>query len=107
LQYYQTIHHHPIPTGYLSRLPSEITDFFYFDPLIGAFTLSQALPPDVDARLGRLIRDWKIGYVILHRDILEPERVEWFDDALSRKPSIHRIGEEGPLVIYQVKLNAP
>ncbi|HJW28890.1 MAG TPA: hypothetical protein VJ508_06520, partial [Saprospiraceae bacterium] len=35
LQYYEAIHQHPIPSGYLSRLPTEITDTFYFDPLIG------------------------------------------------------------------------
>jgi len=103
LQYYQTIHHRPIPTGYLSRLPGEITDFYYFDPLVGAFSLSQALPPDVDARLGKLIRDWKIGYVILHRDMLEPERVVWFGDVLNRQPALQRVGEEGPLVIYRAR----
>jgi len=103
LQYYQTIHHRPIPTGYLSRLPGEITDVFYYDPLLGAFSLSQALPPDVDARLEKLIRDLKIGYVILHRDLLEPDRVVWFGDVLDRQPMLERMGEEGPLVIYRAR----
>lgn len=104
LQYYQTIHHRPIPTGYLSRIPGEITDVFYYDPLLGAFSLSQALPSDVDARLEKLIRDWKIGYVILHRDMLELERVVWFGDVLDRQPILERVGEEGPLVIYRARM---
>lgn len=103
LQYYQTIHHHPIPTGYLSRLPNEIMDFYFFDPLVGALTLSRALPAEVDARLERLIRDWNIGYVILHRDLLEPGRVRAFGNLLDRQPALERIGEEGPLVIYRKK----
>ena len=33
---------------------------------------------EVDARLSQLIRDWKIGYVVLHRDLLEPGRIKSF-----------------------------
>ena len=56
LQYYAPIHQHPIPSGYLSRLPSEITDQFYFDPLLGALTLSHGFSPmaEVDAQLTQL-----------------------------------------------------
>jgi hypothetical protein len=28
---------------------------------------------EVDAGLERLIRDWNVGYVVLHRDLLEPD----------------------------------
>ncbi|HEY4723691.1 MAG TPA: hypothetical protein VII92_17685, partial [Anaerolineae bacterium] len=105
LQYYQPIHQRPIPTGYLSRLPSDITDYFYNDPLLGALTLSHALPSqaEVDAALGNLIRDWQIGYVILHRDMLEPGRIKSFGNLLDRQPVLERIGEEGSLVIYRAK----
>jgi hypothetical protein len=105
LQYYQPIHQHPIPSGYLSRLPNEITDYFYYDPLLGALTLSHGLPPQlqVDALLTQLIRDWHIRYVILHRDLLEPGRVKSFGDLLNRQPALEKIGEEGPLVIYRAK----
>jgi len=103
LQYYQTIHQRPISSGYLSRLPNEIMDFFFYDPLVGALTLSRALPPqaEVDAALEKLIRDWNIGYVILHRDMLEPGRVRAFGDLLDRQPTLERVNEEGPLVIYK------
>jgi hypothetical protein len=105
VQYYQPIHQRPIPSGYLSRLPSEIPNFYFFDPLIGALTLSRALPPqvEVDALLGQLIRDWNIGYVILHRDMLEPGRVKAFGNLLDRQPALERIGEEGPLLLYRTR----
>ena len=105
LQYYQTIHQRPIPSGYLSRLPNEIMDFFFYDPLVGALTLSRALPPqaEVDAALEKLIRDWNIGYVILHRDMLEPGRVKAFGHLLDRQPTLEHVGEEGPLVVYRKK----
>ena len=45
LQYYAPFHQHPIPSGYLSRLPNEVLDYFYSDPLLGALTLSHGLPP--------------------------------------------------------------
>jgi hypothetical protein len=105
LQYYAPIHQHPILSGYLSRLPGEITDYFYYDPLLGSLTLSHALPPmaEVDAELGALIRDWHIGYVILHRELLEAGRIRSFGNLLDRQPLLEKIGEDGPLVIYRTK----
>jgi hypothetical protein len=105
LQYYAPIHQHPTPTGYLSRLPSEVLDYFYSDPLLGALTLSQGLPPqaEADAQLSQLIRDWKIGYVVLHRELLEDGRKKSFGDLLNRQPLLEKVGEEGPLVIYKAR----
>jgi hypothetical protein len=105
LQYYAPVHQHPILSGYLSRLPNEVLDYFYSDPLLGALTLSHGLSPqaEVDAQLGQLIQDENIGYVVLHRDMLEPGRVKSFGDLLNRQPLLERVGEEGPLVIYRAR----
>jgi hypothetical protein len=105
LQYYAAFHQHPTPTGYLSRLPNEILNYFYSDPLLGALTLSHGLPPqaEVDAQLSQLLRDWNVGYVILHRELLEPGRIKSFGDLLNRQASLEKMGEEGPLVIYRTK----
>jgi hypothetical protein len=105
LQYYAPIHQHPISSGYLSRLPGEITDAFYFDSLLGALTLSQALPPqaDLDAQLGQVIHDWRIGYVILHTDLLEAGRVRSFQRFLDRQPALERGGDEGALIVYKAR----
>lgn len=105
LQYYAPFHQHPTPTGYLSRLPNEVLDYFYSDPLLGALTLSHGLPPqaEVDAQLSQLIRDWDLGYVILHRDLLEKGRIKSFGDLLDRQPLLEKVGEEGPLVIYKAQ----
>jgi hypothetical protein len=105
LQYYAPFHQHPTPTGYLSRLPNEVLDYFYSDPLLGALTLSHGLPPqaEVDAQLSQLIHDWKIGYVVLHRDLLEQGRIKSFGDLLNRQPLLEKAGEEGPLVIYKAR----
>ncbi len=80
-------------------------DYFYSDPLLGALTLSHGLPPqaEVDAQLSQLIRDWNIGYVILHRDLLEQGRIKSFGDLLNRQPLLEKVGEEGPLVIYKAR----
>ncbi len=106
LQYYAPLHQHPTPTGYLSRLPSEVLDYFYTDPLLGALTLSHGLPPqlEADAQLSQLIRNWNVGYVILHRDLLEPGRIKSFGDLLNRQPLLEKVGEEGPLVIYKTRV---
>ncbi|MBP7686338.1 MAG: glycosyltransferase family 39 protein [Thermoflexales bacterium] len=106
LQYYAPIHQHPIPSGYLSRLPGEITNIFYFEPLLGALTLSQSLPPqaELDSRLGQLIQDWNIGYVILHTDLLEAGRVRSFQRFLDRQPALERVGDEGALIVYKARV---
>lgn len=105
LQYYAPFHQRPTPTGYLSRLPNEVLDYFYSDPLLGALTLSHGLPPqtEVDMRLSQLIRDWNIGYVVLHTDLLEQGRIKSFGDLLNRQPLLEKMGEEGSLVIYKAR----
>ena len=105
LQYYAPVHQHPIFSGYLSRLPNEVLDYYYSDPLLGALTLSHGLPPqaEVDTQLRQLIQDENIGYVVLHRDLLEPGRVKSFGDLLNRQPLLEKVGEEGPLVIYKAR----
>jgi hypothetical protein len=105
LQAYAPVHQHPIFSGYLSRLPNEVLDHFYSDPLLGALTLSHGLPPqvEVDAQLSQLIQSENIGYVVLHRDLLEPGRVKSFGDLLNRQPLLEKVGEEGPLVIYKAR----
>jgi hypothetical protein len=105
LQYYAPVHEHPIFSGYLSRLPGEVLDHFYFDPLLGALTLSHGLPPqsEADAQLSQLIQDENIGYVVLHLDLLEPGRKKSFGDLLNRQPLLEKVGEEGPLVIYKAR----
>jgi hypothetical protein len=105
LQYYAPFHQHPTPTGYLSRLPNEVLDYFHSDSLLGALTLSHGLPPqaEVDKQLSDLIRDWNIGYVILHRELLEQGRVKSFGDLLNRQPLLEKVDEEGPLVIYRAR----
>ncbi|NTU65875.1 MAG: glycosyltransferase family 39 protein [Chloroflexi bacterium] len=105
LQYYAPFHQRPTPTGYLSRLPNEVLDYFYSDPLLGALTLSHGLPPqtEVDARLSQLIRDWNIGYVVLHTDLLEQGRIKSFGDLLNRQPLLEKMGEEGSLVIFKAR----
>ena len=75
--------------------------------VIGALTLSKSFPPQVDTKLSQLISDWHIGYVILHRDMLEPGRVKSFGDLLNRQPALEKISEEGPLVIYRARSIAP
>jgi hypothetical protein len=105
LQYYAPFHQHPTPTGYLSRLPNEVLDYFYSDPLLGALTLSHGLPSqaEVDAQLGQLIKDWNIGYVVLHTELLEKGRIKSFGDLLNRQLLLEKVGEEGPLVFYKAR----
>jgi hypothetical protein len=105
LQYYAPFHQRPTPTGYLSRLPNEVLDYFYSDPLLGALTLSRGLPPqvEVDAQLSQLIREWNIGYVVLHTELLENGRIKSFGDLLNRQPLLEKVDEEGPLMIYKAK----
>jgi len=105
LQYYAPFHQHPILSGYLSRLPNEMLDFFYSDPLLGALTLSHGLPPqaEVDVQLSQLIQNENIGYVVLHTDLLEKGRIKSLGDLLNRQPLLEKVGEEGPLVIYKAR----
>jgi hypothetical protein len=69
--YFQTIHRHPIATGYVARLPPSVRQRYDGSPVMRAlFQLSAGeeagQPLDPGSARAALSRDWHVRYVVVH-----------------------------------------
>jgi hypothetical protein len=70
--YFQTIHRHPIATGYVSRLPPNVRARYHASPAMQTlFQLSQsgvsASPMNASAARDELVRTWDVRFIVVHR----------------------------------------
>ncbi len=76
LQWYTLTHHKRLINGFISRAPLE--HFYYLDtddPMLSWLGQRRYLEPDrVTAQLRARIPEWRIGYFILHRDLIGRDR---------------------------------
>lgn len=72
LQWYGVIHHKRMINGFISRAPLE--NYWYMltdDPMLSWLGQRRPLEPEnVEAQLRQRIPDWRIGYVVIHRDLI-------------------------------------
>jgi hypothetical protein len=82
LMYYATVHQHPLVGGEAARTPSTLSNFLDTAPFIrelmypgdGDDDVTDILtinPDDIPRRGAELLANYKIGYVVIHRDLLE------------------------------------
>ncbi len=100
--WYQMIHHKKQVNGALSRIPDIEHVLYQESPLLGWFSNSR--PADVHAaseELSRFVREWPIGYVIVHLSWIDPSTVLPILGFLNTHPAICFVTQERDLVIYR------
>ncbi len=104
VQYYQHIHGKRLLSGSVARLPSSVFDFYRSHPAL-VFLSGEQTEFD-QALLGLDFADilgWSnTRYVLLHRELLTPERAGALETFLDSQPGLERVGNENDLVIYRV-----
>lgn len=72
LQWYGIFHHKRMINGFISRAPLE--NYWYLltdDPMLSWLGQRRPLEPEtVEAQLRQRITDWRIGYIVVHRDLI-------------------------------------
>lgn len=94
----QTFHNRPIVQGNASRLPDDAFSFIYTNPWLAAFKETFAYPPpdgDVGKQLARL-NDDGIGYIILHKQLLDANLIDHWKRYLISSPRY----EDERIIIY-------
>lgn len=100
--YYQTIHHKKQVNGSISRIPDIEHLFYQQSPLLGWFSASQpANVPAASEELSRFVREWPIGYVIVHLSWLDPTASLSILSFLNTHPAICFWKQERDLVVYR------
>jgi len=100
--WYQMIHHKKQVNGAISRIPDIEHVLYQESPLLG--WLSNSRPADIPAaaqELSRYVREWPIGYVIVHLSWIDPAVVLPILGFLNTHPAICFVTQERDLVIYR------
>ncbi len=90
--YYGPVHQHRMINGWISRIPWSAFLFYRDSPLFS--WLADASAPDEQGRaaageqLEKYLREWPIGYVILHRDWVPTEHQDDWIGWLNTRPGL-------------------
>jgi hypothetical protein len=104
LIYYQPIHKKRTPSGALSRMSMIIIDYYRPFNLLNAVAGRSSLDPATAAdELTRLIEEWNIGYVLIHRDMLNQEELQQLPSFFAAHPSLCFWQAEEDLLAYRVR----
>lgn len=100
--YYQTIHHHPMTGGVVSRAEAETFSFIRNNPLLraGSIDLEPTPIPDNIEEIFREFAELNIGYFILDKTLMpSPDDVETW----RRSIPFHPIYEDDLLLVYSTR----
>jgi hypothetical protein len=100
---YQPIHRKRIPNGALSRMPLTAIDYFRSFNLLDAMAGKTELGPAAADELARLIGQWNIGYVLIHRSLLSQEELQQLLPFFATQPSLCFWQVEGDLLAYRTR----
>ncbi len=101
LTYYQPIHGKRLVNGFVARSPLAAIDYYRRSPAF--MYLAGELPPpgDVTADLRQKVEELGVGYIVVHPDMMKPERVAPTLRLLSALPGLTPIAAGPELVAFR------
>jgi hypothetical protein len=95
LSFHQPVHRKRLINGSTSRLPLATLEYYRSSPAL-MFLAGEPPPPgDLQADLQCKIRDLKVGYVVVHPDMLHSDHLQEVVALLERAPNLRRF-DSGP-----------
>lgn len=106
LQYYQTVHQKRTVNGMVARVPRVYFETYRRWPSF-LILAGQPVPDgvDVNADLSRRLQSLRVGYVIVHPEMLEEPALARIEALLARQPGLTPVGESSELRVYRVTNN--
>jgi hypothetical protein len=101
LTYYQPIHGKPLVNGSVARSPTAAFDYHRASPALMYLAGETPPPGDVAADLQAKMTELGVGYVVVHPDMMKPERVAPTLDLLARIPGLTRMAAGPDLVAWR------
>jgi hypothetical protein len=107
LTYYQSIHEKRVPSGAHSRLSNRVLKYLQSSNFLRVIAGDAAIEPATADELSQLIDEWNIGYVFMHRDLLDrmlnQEYLQELGPFFATHPSLCFWQVEGDLVTYKTR----
>ena len=95
-------HEKRMVSGLLSRIPLDEHLYYEQSPLMGWLTDSRPLDPArVNSELTRIVKNWPVGYVVVHQDWMSPERALEALTLFNAHPALCFITVEREVVLYR------
>jgi hypothetical protein len=102
LMLFQTIHGKRMINAYPSRLPLVALDYYRKSPAL-MFLANEVPPPgDIAADLDERLRRLGVGIILVHRDLLDPDRFEAIMRLLQERRDLERMPTLGSVVAFRV-----
>ena len=103
LIYYQATHEKRIPSGALSRMNTIPYSYYRSFDFFEAIAQRADLTPAAEDELAQLVEEWNIGYVIVHRDMLDQGWLQQLPPFFTTHPSLCFWRAEGELLAYRTR----
>jgi hypothetical protein len=102
LSFYQPLHRKRLINGSTSRLPLASLEYYRSSPIL-MFLAGEPPPPgDLAADLQRRLRELKVGYVLVHPEMLDHERLKGVVALLAAAPNLERRETTSSLIAFRV-----
>jgi hypothetical protein len=80
LSYYQPVHHKRMLNGMIGRVPLAALDYYRSSPALMFLAHERRPPGDVAADLRIKLRDLRVGYVVIHPEMMDRA---WFEETIT------------------------
>jgi hypothetical protein len=101
LTFYQPIHGKRLVNGIATRSPTAAIDYGRASPALMYLAGETPPPGDVMADLQKKMAELRVGYVVVHPDMMKPERVAPTLGMLAKIPGLTRIAEDPDLFAWR------
>jgi hypothetical protein len=106
LTFYQPIHNKRLINGFVARAPLAAMEYYRASPSL-MYLANETVPRgDLETDLENKMKALDVGYVVVHPDMLEPNRLREILSFLGHLTDLVQIPRTGELVVFRRELSA-
>lgn len=101
LSFYQPTHGKRLINGFAARVPVVAPDYYRQSPALMVLANESPPPGDIESDLRFRLNELQVGYVVVHPEMVGPDRLPQVLDLLSRAVDLTRVQSSGDLIVFQ------
>jgi hypothetical protein len=101
LSFYQPTHGKRAINGFVARAPIAALSYYRGSPALMTLANETAPPGDIDADLTMRMKELHVGFVVVHPQMVGPDRLPQVLEFLGRAGDLRRVPSSGDLVVFR------
>ena len=101
LSFYQATHGKRLINGFAARVPLVALNYYRRSPALMLLANESPPPGDIESDLKSRLDELHVGYVVVHPEMVEPDRLPQVLDLLSRTGDLRRVPSSGDLIVFR------